>query len=277
MTTETVPAPALVTPAITIPPVSEVKTQESAPESEQRVTPPDQTTETAGSEKSTEPEKAATEEKKPTEAELRRKERNRERWRNMHEAERERDMLKAELALLKPRQTDYSQITDPDELIAERTTDKILDRQRAATEGRLKQAEVRSAEVMLSTWDDMKSEARERIPDFDSVVTDRTPIHPRLAPLIVESEQGADIAYWLGKNPEAARKLYQQFETAPQRALVELGRIEAKLSAPPPKSVTKAPAPAPILSGGANPLQFDPSRASVDDVAAHLKKAGIIR
>lgn len=279
MTTETVPVPAQVMPEVSSSsPASEVKTAESV---EQSTPPQAQGSEPAGNEQQSTPEPAKALESKPeekgqTEAESRRKQRNQERWRNLSNAARERDLLRAELELLKPKSVDYSQITDPDEALAERTAEKLSERQRASTVERLKHAEHRQAEAMFTAWDEIKAEARERIPDFDTVVNDRTPIHARMAPLIVESENGADIAYWLGKNPDAARNLFNQFETAPQRALIELGRIEARLSAPPPPPVTKAPAPAPVLNGGQNPIQFDAKRASVDDMTAYLKSKGVI-
>lgn len=195
----------------------------------------------------------------------------------MKQAEREVQALRAEIELLKPRQIDPSQYTDPDELLAEKTAAKLTEQQRAVQQERLKAASKAQTDALYSAWDGIKADMRERVPDFDTVVNDRTPIHERAAPFIVESEKGGEIAYWLGKNPDAARDLFQKFETAPAQALIELGRIEARLSAPPPKTATQAPKPAPVLSGGANPLAFDAKTSGVGDLQAQLKKAGVIR
>ena len=176
---------------------------------------------------------------------------------------------------------DFSQIVDPNEELAERTAWKVQQRQAADSEARLNSerqtAAVEQTRAMAAAWEESKQEARERIPDFDQVVTDATPIHQRAAPFIVESEKGAEIAYYLGKNPKAANDLFEKFNTAPAQALIELGRIEARLTAPAPKTLSTAPKPAPTLGGGANPLQFDAARASVDDMAARLRASGLIR
>lgn len=225
------------------------------------------------------------EEAKPTWKE-KRQERNRQRWQEYKEA---KAIMPARLASLEQEVArlrgnappDFSQISDPNEEIAERAAWKVQQRDHERAEARLQSeretATAEQARRLHAAWDEAREEARERIPDFDEVVTDATPIHARAAPFIVESEKGADIAYWLGKNPKAAQDLFAKFNTAPAQALIELGRIEARLSAPAPKTLSTAPRPAQTLSGGANPLQFDQNRASVDDFAGQLRKAGVIR
>lgn len=216
-----------------------------------------------------------------------RQERNRERWQEYKQA---KAVLPARLASLEQEVArlrgtappDFSQILDPNEELAERTAWKVQQRQAADTEARLHtEREVASREQaakMIGAFEEAAEDARKRIPDFDAVVYDpKTAIHARAMPFIAESEKGADIAYWLGKNPDAAQALARQFEAGSPQALIELGRIEARLSAPTPKTVSTAPKPAQTLSGGANPLQFDAARSSVDDFAAQLRKAGVIR
>lgn len=212
----------------------------------------------------------------PSEADLKRKARNQERWRRMAGFETENRDLRARLALYEPKQIDYSQIADPEEVIAEKAAEKIRETHRQAAEHDLESAKRREAEAVRDAWDGIKADMRERVPDFDQVVNGNTPIHELTARHLLESEVGGEIAYWLGKNPEAAQQLFDKCRTAPRQALIELGRIEAKLSAPSPKSVTKAPPPAPILNGGQNPIAFDASRAGVDDMAKYLRDKGII-
>lgn len=252
---------------------------ETVQQSAETTTP--QASEPAGTDEQT---KAATEqspEKEPT-AEDRRRERNRERWRQMNQtrddALRRAAAAEAELNRIKSgQQPDFSQYTDPEEKLAARTAHLVRQNMAGDHESQARLARQDAERAMHEAWNVAKEEARARLPDFDQIVTDRTPIHQRAAPFIVESEKGAEIAYWLGKNPETARDLYSKFDTNPAQALIELGRIEARLSAPPPKSVSTAPKPAPALNGGVSPLAFDVHTASVDDVAARLRKAGIIR
>jgi hypothetical protein len=273
--TDMSPAPAPVTSeTVSTPENSPAAPAEKVQSPEQSSSPQASNAEPAGNEQHTpEPEKVP---EQPSEADLRRKARNQERWRRMKEAERENTDLRARLNLLAPRQIDYSQITDPEEVIAEKAVEKFREVQRQETEHNLQSAQQREAETIRDAWDGIKADMRERVPDFDAVVNDRTPIHELTARHLIESEMGGEIAYWLGKNPEAAQQLFDKCRTAPRQALIELGRIEAKLSAPPPKSVTKAPPPAPILNGGQNPMQFDASRTDVDGMAKYLRDKGII-
>lgn len=223
---------------------------------------------------------------KPKTWKEKRQERNRQRWQE-YKAAREAiparlQLLERELASLRgTAPPDFSQITDPSEEIAKRAAWEV--RQQTAQE---KQAAVNAEreavyaerqQKMAAAWTEAVEDARERLPDFDQVFTDQVPVHPRAVEFIVESEKSAEIAYWLGKNPKAAEALAKQFETAPAKALIELGRIESRVGVPQAKTLSTAPKPAPTLGGGANPLQFDAARATPDDMAVQLRKAGLIR
>lgn len=228
------------------------------------------------------PVKEGVPEKEPSPAEAARKQRNQERWQRMkqetNDARRREQFYLSEIERLKGQSPDYSKITDPDEVLAHKTADVIRRGQiEDHTQRAQAEAETRGRAVQ-EAWGAIAEDMRAKVPDFDQVVmAPSTSVHQRAVPFIVESEKGGEIAYWLGKNPDAARELYAKFETAPAQAFIELGRIEARLSAPQAKQVSTAPKPAPALNGGANPLQFDVHKASVADVAAQLRKAGIIR
>ena len=223
---------------------------------------------------------------KPKTWKEKRQERNRARWQEFKAAKEaipvKLSILEREIAALKgATPPDFSQITDPTEEIAKRAAWEVrsqnLAERQAQIETERQTTAVEHQQKMFAAWDEAKQEARERIPDFDAVVTDNLPIHQRAAPHIVESDKAAEIAYYLGKNPQVAQTLYQQFETSPAKALIELGKIEARLSAPKAKTLSTAPKPASTLGGGVNPLGFDPNKGSVGDMEAHLRKAGIIR
>lgn len=273
------------------PVASQVTTQNAEPNAPQAETPAG-TEQPAKAVDETAEQKAASEETQSQDGEQpktwkeKRQERNRDRWQAFKQAKEvlpaRLESLEKEVARLRgTAPPDFSQIVDPNEELAERTAWKVQQRQAADSEARLNSerqtAAVEQTRAMAAAWEESKQEARERIPDFDQVVTDATPIHQRAAPFIVESEKGAEIAYYLGKNPKAANDLFEKFNTAPAQALIELGRIEARLTAPAPKTLSTAPKPAPTLGGGANPLQFDAARASVDDMAARLRASGLIR
>lgn len=80
------------------------------------------------------------------------------------------------------------------------------------------------------------------------------PVSDSMAEIIMESDQSAALAYYLGKNPEVALTISR---LSPIQQARELGRIEAsKLSdVPKPPQVSGAPPPAPKIA---------PSNASVD-------------
>lgn len=63
---------------------------------------------------------------------------------------------------------------------------------------------------------------------------------------ISQSDHGPAVAYHLAQHLDVADRLSRMHPVA---AAVEIGRIEARLSAPKPKPVTQAPAPVPTLSG----------------------------
>ena len=95
-------------------------------------------------------------------------------------------------------------------------------------------------------------------PDYDAVTRDPSlPITRLMADEIADTDNPPAIAYYLGQNPNEAAAIAQMTERQMARAI---GRIEAKLSAPPatpseqprqpdPKTVTRAPAPVTTLSG----------------------------
>lgn len=209
-----------------------------------------------------------------------RQERNRQRWQEYKATHGRLARLETEVRQLRGTpEPDYSKITDPTEELAERTAWKVEQRRAQDLERQVDAERVEAAAKLKGAWEEVKQEARQRIPDFDAVVNNDTPIHARAGTFIVESDLGADIAYHLGKpeNRDYALSLYDKFETNPAQAFVELGRLETRLSVPKAKTVSTAPKPPNILAGGSNPLGFDPQKSGVSDMQAHLKKSGILR
>lgn len=226
------------------------------------------------------PDEGQTEQKEPSQGELARKERNRQRWQAMKEeaanARRRESILLSEIERLRRGvNPDLSQVVDPDEIIAEKAVSKLRSAQLEDTTARVQTERNAAHSALAQAWQATVEEMSARTPDFVETIS-KVPIHDRAAPFIIESDRGGELAYYLGKNPNVARDLYAKFESEPAKALIEIGRLEAKLAEPSPKKTSTAPRPASVLSGGQNPLQFDPSSASVDDVAAQLRKAGVI-
>lgn len=94
---------------------------------------------------------------------------------------------------------------------------------------------------------------REKHADFDEVAfSDDHQVSPTMRDAIVNTQDGAEIAYWLGKNPEESNRIAR---LSPNHQILELGRISARLAAPPPapppRPASAAPAPiTPVKAGG---------------------------
>jgi hypothetical protein len=137
--------------------------------------------------------------------------------------------------------------------------------------------------AMQATWTQRKAMARVEHPDYDEVIADGEDIIiPRAAgDAIATSELGAELHYYLAKNPQEAAQLLQK--TNPVDQIRVIGQIEAKIMAakttPKPKP-TAAPAPLKPIGGGGGSIIIDPNKLSNDewfkrDKEERLRKAGI--
>ena len=105
-------------------------------------------------------------------------------------------------------------------------------------------------------------DARAVYDDFDEVVDNPDlPISQAMAEAIMRSTNGADVAYYLGKNPEQAARLAS---LDPFSAAVEIGRIAATVVRPQPRKASNAPPPIQPVGTRATPVT-DPDKMSTDD------------
>jgi hypothetical protein len=80
--------------------------------------------------------------------------------------------------------------------------------------------------------------------------------------VITEMDNGPEVLYYLGKNPDIASQLSQ---LPPLSAARELGRIEAKiLNKPSGEKVSKAPSPAPKITAAEPAIS-----KSLDELEGH--------
>lgn len=97
-------------------------------------------------------------------------------------------------------------------------------------------------------------------PDFREVVA-KVPQSQVLTSAVLVSEDGPALAYHLGKNPDLAQSLSSM---NPYMAMLEIGKISAKLSAPAPAQTTNAPAPSKPVGSSAS-ITKDPDKMSPDE------------
>lgn len=122
--------------------------------------------------------------------------------------------------------------------------------------------------------EDRKAKGREKYKDFQEVaLADDVPINPLMAEIIAGSDNGEDMAYFLGKNRDEALRIAR---LSPLAAAKELGALEASLKAKPvvvPKTTT-APAPATPVSGSSGSATQDVASLDMDAYMAKRKGEG---
>lgn len=128
------------------------------------------------------------------------------------------------------RDDDAYQQAQIDHLAAKRAEQILTEREQA------KQLEQRA-----ETFMDQAEKASERYADFQTVVSNPAlSINNDMAEFIAESEMGADVAYYLGKNPIKAAQIAKLSAIGAYR---ELTRIEAELASKPKAQPSNAPEP----------------------------------
>lgn len=121
---------------------------------------------------------------------------------------------------------------------AERVVETRLSKAQQAEAAR--QAQEAQSRV-LTSWKDKQEAAADKYDDFEEVVgASDAPVTPEMRQAIVESDAGADIAYYLAQHPEEAKRIAQ---LSPIRQIAEVGKLEIKISTPAPRKPTSTPPP----------------------------------
>lgn len=111
--------------------------------------------------------------------------------------------------------------------------------------------------------------ARSKYADFEEVAqSPDVQISMPMAHTIMMSEQGPDIQYYLGKNPDETARI---MKLSYPLQLMELGRLAAKLSDPKPP-VSNASPPIKPLKTGTTVITKTPDEESMEEYAARRKK-----
>lgn len=200
-----------------------------------------------------------------------------ERARKLEEdATRKREAVKS---LKRPKADDYADLDEFNAALATFTTLGALDEREAARlQDEARQAKEAAERIkqeqqmeLQQTWTSQVEDGRSRYADFDAVALGNAPINDAMAEVIVESEMGADVAYFLGKNPDVAHAMAGGSKLEIARAI---GRIEAQLeNAPKPKTTTTAPEPATPVKGGAGAGK-SPEKMTPDEYRAWRQSGG---
>jgi hypothetical protein len=137
---------------------------------------------------------------------------------------------------------------------------------KAAEEARQAQVAANEAEAarVQTEWSGQRASAIERYADYVAVAEGDHAVSMPMAQAIMSLDNGADVAYWLGQNPEESARIAALPSVA--RQLVEIGRVSARVSAPKPRAARAKPIE-PIDRGTA-PADTSEREPSMDEWAA---------
>jgi hypothetical protein len=111
-----------------------------------------------------------------------------------------------------------------------------------------------------NAWMEQRAHAASRYADFDNVVDAiGTQVTETMATGIKMAEDGADIAYYLGKHPREVERIR---DMAPAQQLIEIGKLSAK--ARPQASASNAPRPVDRVKPKSAPVNALSDKAPVD-------------
>ncbi len=186
-------------------------------------------------------------------------------------------ILEAGKVIEAPKESDFTDYTefvaakavwDYGRKAAERDAGQITEEAKAA-KARADAIRAEEDRVRKMAWAEQVAQAKSRYADFEQVAY-TAPIADHIAEIVMQSEDAADVAYYLGQNRELSLSLSRM---SPLEAAREIGRIEAKLSLPPPKTKTSAPDPISPVRGPAAAGK-DPSAMNQAEYNAWRKAGG---
>jgi hypothetical protein len=169
-----------------------------------------------------------------------------------------------------PKREDFDDYEQYLEARAEFRAVKALDARLQQQEAqRAQQAQQTEQQKQVATWNAKLAEARSKLPDFDDVTSSAdVAITPQMSSAIMDSDKGAEVAYYLAKNPAEAARIAA---LSPIGQVREIGKLEDRVQA---KPVKPSSAPDPIKPVGARSSGGDPlsDKVPFDQWAKNFEK-----
>ena len=170
-----------------------------------------------------------------------------------------------------PQESDYGSFEEYQAALSAHHAMQMMDKRQkdeAEHEAQAYQREMQRVEQaqqqeMAQEWAAQVDDARTRYADYDSVAF-RAPISQEVAKIVASMDSGADVAYHLGLNPVEAQQISSM---SPVNAAIALGRLEARLSGPKPRTTTQAPDPVTPVRAKATPA-VNPEKMSMAEYKA---------
>ena len=148
-----------------------------------------------------------------------------------------------------------------------RTAEAKIASDRAAAEAAAQKSAQEAEIAALNTrWEASKAKASEKYQDYAAVAEGEHTVSVPMAHAILVLENGTDVAYHLGKNPEESARIAAIKN--PMMQVLEIGKIAARLAAPP----SRAPRSRPLepIDGSFSPADTSGREPSMEEVAARV-------
>lgn len=152
---------------------------------------------------------------------------------------------------------------------------KVTQRMEEEKRKQIEETQALQARKVQEDFVKRKENVMKKYPDYQEVAeSPDVQVSFPMAYAILQSEQGPEIQYYLGKHPEEAKRI-SSFNTpdgSPDvaRQLVELGAILSKVSEP-LKPVSAAPPPLKAIKSGTEPATKSVEEMSMEEYAAKRK------
>ena len=155
----------------------------------------------------------------------------------------QREAATAQPELKEPNRDDYSDYEQFLEARSEYVAEKRFSDLSAKADAKQAERDRTNEQRTIETrWEDSTDTAREKYDDFDEVAFGEVNVTETMGLAIKDSDDGGEIAYYLGKNPEESDKIAK---LSPLAQIKAIGRIEERLIERP----TRKPPPTPVNRG----------------------------
>jgi hypothetical protein len=151
----------------------------------------------------------------------------------------------------KPKLDDFENVHDFEAALTEYAVETALSKYSKQTdEQRAKEAAANSQKERARAFQSKMEDAKTFIPDFDDVMDEAPdiPVAGHVQDLVIDSERAPELIYHFAQNPD---KLADINQMEPVHAAREIGRLEATLVKPKPRTTSKAPPPVKPVKGSA--------------------------
>jgi hypothetical protein len=154
---------------------------------------------------------------------------------------------------------------------------KLAQREAAMAEKSKVDAAKQQQAELAKSWQARQEATRAKYDDYDEVVGQEIPITGVMQQALLESDHGAELAYWLGSNPEEAERIAK---LGPVAAIKALAKIEDSVSGsaatpvkPKPRA-SSAPEPISPLGARGSAATKDPDKMSFAEFKAWREAGG---